>query len=606
MSKNTQEQNQGGQYGLLSMIAIIVGTVLGSGIFIKNQSLMDDSGSVILTSITWILGGIVVVSMMLAFLEVSSITKLKNEQGTFTNWSKRLYGPMTSKFIGVYFTLIYFPLVLASEGVFAGQKLTEVSLFSDFVNGKAYINWLIITIIAYATIAFAFLINIIWVKPGKAFASTISIVKLIPLLTVILGAIILFFGIWTDVSIGEIDSLNPVFDPNNEDFNSGLEGFGKSLETILLIMPGVMFAFDGFLYANSMSTETKKPNTYKNAAIISIAIITTVYLLFSLSTFLIAPLGPEGYDYTISGIINAMFPSLQFIADMLIFMIFLSITSATFGYAISSQWSFADASDQNLVKDEQGLLIRRNTVGNPYKAGWIMLIFAIISTSLFRFGDFVAIASIGDAFEMKNSTEVTDFISDFYSLLNFGLYSAMIFGVLLNRFTNKNEVEKVKGFFVFASIALVVVGLTTIVFGYDIIVNGIILNLLKGINNTDSIIALIQVLTLITLITIYSVVVVMMLIRVSQLTPEQQKLKDVYKHGYEKRIEYTMFSDALNKTKDKEYKDVYERIDNLHELDLYASNKGVSYYKYMHEIHNSKDNEFENVYKLVDSLSNKE
>jgi len=48
MKKEEQQKNQ---YGLISMIAIIIGTVVGSGIYVKNNAVMAGTGSSILSMI---------------------------------------------------------------------------------------------------------------------------------------------------------------------------------------------------------------------------------------------------------------------------------------------------------------------------------------------------------------------------------------------------------------------------------------------------------------------------------------------------------------------------------------------------------------------------
>lgn len=557
--------NSSGQYGMLSMIAIIVGTVMGSGIFIKNQSLMAESQSVILTCIAWVIGGIVVISMMLAFIEISSMTKLKREQGTFTNWSRRLFGPKTSKFIGVYFTMLFFPLVLATEAVYAGQKLTEVSFIQSGIEStdlSISLNWIIITVVAFTILATAFVVNIIWVKPGKAFASTLSFVKLIPLLLVVLVAVLVVGG----VTVGELEQ-NPIFDANDPTFNGGLDG---GFKTILLIMPGVMFAFDGFLYANSLSNETKTPNTFKNSVIIGVAIITTVYLTFSLGTFLIAPIVDGEVDYTINAIFNSMFPALQFMADILIFLIFLSITSATFGYSISSQWAFADVSETNFIKDADGQWLRRNSVGNPYKAGWMIFAFAATATAFFRIGDLVTIAAIfgsnvGD--DLSNveavkywSTPMSDFISDFYTLFDFALYSVILGGAIANRFTKKNEVEEVRGFFGFAGFAIVMVSLTSIVFAFSIIWGGILDPMLHGVSTPEGVRAIFKVVWLVFLVAIYFGLLAWVWITTADVSEEEQTIKNVYIYAYRNKVKYEVFASAMeNGLNDLEK--AYELID---------------------------------------------
>ncbi len=569
MTNNISEKSnpkQGGSYGLLSMIGIIIGTVIGSGIFIKNQSLMEGSNSVILTFIAWLIGGLVVVCVMLSFIEISSITKIKKEQGTFTNWSRHLWGQKTSKFIGVYFTLIYFPLILASEAIYASQKLIEVSAIDNALNDKTYLIWFIITSFSLFIIFCSFYINIISIKPGKAFTSTISIVKLIPLFTVIFVALIVVGGI----KVGNVSGPNEIFNPDNELTNGGLQegGFGDSLLKILIILPGVLFAFDGFLYANSLSNETKSPNTFKRAVIISIVIITLIYILFSLSTFLVAPLG-EDNSYEISTILASLFPGAPIIGDLLIFAIFLSITSSTFGYAISSQWVLSDFSEANILRDLDGKMIRRNNVGNPYRAGWTMFFMSLTAISFFRISDLMTIGWIDVALNGASigTTEMTNYGSDLFTVINFAIYAIIIVGALKNRFSEKQEVEKVKGFNVFAVIAIFITTIVSTWMGYDILFNSMLIPIFsnsgEGITE-ELIISLSKLIVFVTLVSTYVIVLLIVVKEDSKVTDKEWEQKNVYRYAYENHVKYKDFKDFLpNDSENKDYTKAYQEIKRL-------------------------------------------
>jgi amino acid transporter len=84
-TKNNLNKKEQGQYGLLSMLALIVGVVIGSGVYVVNDSLYRISNSAGLIIITWLLISLVILFMLVAFIEISSITAKTKEAGTINN-----------------------------------------------------------------------------------------------------------------------------------------------------------------------------------------------------------------------------------------------------------------------------------------------------------------------------------------------------------------------------------------------------------------------------------------------------------------------------------------------------------------------------------------
>ncbi|NQX83167.1 MAG: amino acid permease [Mycoplasmataceae bacterium] len=554
------------QYGTLSMVAIIVGIVIGSGIFIKNESLMEGTGSVILTTFAWIIGGLIVLSMMLSFIEISSITKIKGEQGTFKNFSKHLFNEKTSRYIGAYFSFIYLPLVLGAEIIFAIQKFMEIGGMNQMIGD--FELWWVITVISFIGIIIIFLINSFFVKPGKAFTMFGSIVKLFPLFIVILAGLIALLGfVWP---------ANNIFDPN-DGINSGLieNGTGTNISHLLMILPGVLFAFDGFLYANSMSNETKTPSTFKRAVIISVVFITLTYILFSVMSMTLAPgdmdaNGNVEYQFGISSILSAMFPSMEWVGDLLMMAIFISIISATFGYAVTSMWSLADYSDTNNLIDKNGRLLRRNKSGNPSGAGIRMLFFSIIAILLMRGFDLITLYSyvrwgeglgVG-ANEAISSTLMTDFTSDIFTVFNFAFYSIIMIGGLNNRFTKKNEIEKIKGFSLFTSFAsIIMIGVVGFMI-FDIVSS--IFNSWFGASDTNGIILSISKLILfITFVATFIISSVILDIKINKTSDDVWATKRIYRKAYEFHIPYSEYSKLISNDVKKDYKLAYLKIEEL-------------------------------------------
>ena len=75
--------------GLFSAIMIIVGTVIGTGIFFRNYNVFKNNGgnpTGILLS--WILSGIMVLFLTFSYAELSTC-KLKNKADGFGGWTQK-------------------------------------------------------------------------------------------------------------------------------------------------------------------------------------------------------------------------------------------------------------------------------------------------------------------------------------------------------------------------------------------------------------------------------------------------------------------------------------------------------------------------------------
>ena len=122
MNNDIDIQNKG-KHGLLSLMSIIIGTVIGSGIYVKNASLMETSQSSILVMLGWVIGGLLVISILISFFEINSITKKNNTEGTLSNYAGFLFSPKVSRMIGMYFLVVYFPYIVASKAIYSSSNI---------------------------------------------------------------------------------------------------------------------------------------------------------------------------------------------------------------------------------------------------------------------------------------------------------------------------------------------------------------------------------------------------------------------------------------------------------------------------------------------------
>ncbi len=535
MSSSGNQQNSKSRYGVISMIGIIMGTVMGSGIYIKNESLMEGTNSSLYSIIGWVIGGLIVLAMLISFIEIASITTKRNEQGTFANWSRHLWGEKTSKFIGGYFTLFYYPMVIAAETIFSSEQLFKIDANESWFGsnpGGAFGGFFVITIISLFFLFLAYVLVLVFVSAGKRAQIIGTIIKVTPLLIIIFLA---FLGIAGMTFGGPFDGdTNEIFDMNSE-INSSHEG----IVSILLIMPSILFAFDGFLFASSLSNEAKKPSTYKTGAIISIFLITMIYIMFSLSTYLLSDVSVENgtIDSTKFGI-NAVIHNLfspevaNVIGTITMVIISISILTATLGYGISSMWTVADGSNTEEIYDRDGEYLKRNKTGIPIGAGIFILKRSIFMILLMRLSDLVALSILiglnGDY--IYSYSGMTSFYSDLFTLFNFSAYSFIILGGIKNRFTKENEVEKNKVFLPFSFFALISMVMIVFVFGGDIITG--IISSFDSSNWAEIGIAAVKIVIIGLFIGIYLFYVLHNEKKLTEIKEEELFKKDLFKRAY--------------------------------------------------------------------------
>ncbi len=122
-NKKITNKNNNGRFGILSLMAMTIGVVIGSGIFVKNSSLLTVNGSVLYTLISWLLVSLIVIMIVIAFLEIITIIEISDEQSTITNWGRHLIGIRFGNYLGYYMTLVYFPIMMAALLIIGGDQI---------------------------------------------------------------------------------------------------------------------------------------------------------------------------------------------------------------------------------------------------------------------------------------------------------------------------------------------------------------------------------------------------------------------------------------------------------------------------------------------------
>ncbi len=467
---------QKNRYGLLTTLSMIVGIIIGSGIFFKNNEIFYTTQSSILSLSAWLLMTFVVIFMVLCFVEISSSTKLSGKQGTFSNWGRNFVGEKMGKVVAIFFIFLYVPMGLAASSLYASTGLLES--FNGYTVLGDWSFWVLSVVIGFTILMFMMFLNMFLNKPGKIIQVTGTGIKLTPIVTLIALTLIMILIVLCGGTAANpdftTDNVANVWDVSNTLLNP-IFSLGKSgleiTQLFLLAMPSVMFAYDGFLSASSLQNEAKSPKTYRTALIAGIMFVALVYLMVSWSVFTIAPtatatINGETITYldpSIPSAFDAMFPNQNWLGPTIAFIIVLSIMTGMSGTAVHSSRDFASLSEQNIVADPHGTLLRRNKAGIPQNSALLMIgvtvlwFFTLITMDAISMHFALSISSTNTA--SNSDMTASGAALDFTTLTIYTMYVIVIGAGLLNRKTNKVKVEKMKGYSIFAIISMVFVAL---------------------------------------------------------------------------------------------------------------------------------------------------
>lgn len=248
------------EYGLFTAIAMIVGIVIGSGIFFKSDNiLVATGGSVALGVLVFCIAAIAII---FGSLTISQLASRSSKEGGVISYAEEYYNKSISCAFGWFQTFLYFPTLIAVVSWVAGVYICM--LFG--IEGKLETQMFI----GLAIMIFIFIINTISAKLGGIFQNVSTIIKIIPLIIIAVAG--LMFGDTSSISLSDVTTM-------------------KSTGWIAAIAP-IAFSFDGWVVSTSISHEIKdsKRNLPK-ALIIAPIFILLIYILYFVGISMY--IGPE-------------------------------------------------------------------------------------------------------------------------------------------------------------------------------------------------------------------------------------------------------------------------------------------------------------------------
>src|SRR6202162_1844570 len=254
----------GRDLGLSHAGAVVVGTIIGSGIFLVPSEMMQAVGSARVVYLAWVVGGLLSFFGALTYAELGAI---KPQAGGEYVYVRDAYGPLAGFLYAWTWFVIAKPASVATVATGLVRILGTFPIFSFFsaraISAPIGVTWG--QLVAIAAAILISLLNYVGVKKAGEFQLVFTVLKV----AIILGiAAVCFSGMGNATERGW-SNLAGTF----SGAKGGIAGFMAALVAAL-------WAYDGWNDLNMVAGEVKQPE--RNIPIALIAGVATVGVLYVL------------------------------------------------------------------------------------------------------------------------------------------------------------------------------------------------------------------------------------------------------------------------------------------------------------------------------------
>jgi len=247
------------KYGLFTAIAMVVGVVIGSGVFFKADDVLTlTEGNLILALIAWGIGAFSMIFGSLVFAEFAS--RIEKANG-IVDYFEEAYGKVAGYLVGWFNGVLYF-IPLSAILAWVASLYTMILLGSSNPSNSIW-TWLL----AIGYLIAAYIMNYFAPIISGRFQVSTTLIKLIPLtLIAVVGTI---SGFLNGISV--------------DNFTMAANTIGSKGGTLASAVVASAFAYEGWIVAITINSEIKdsKKNLPKALAI-GAFIVFLVYITYFL------------------------------------------------------------------------------------------------------------------------------------------------------------------------------------------------------------------------------------------------------------------------------------------------------------------------------------
>ncbi|MEG1868195.1 MAG: APC family permease [Clostridiales bacterium] len=245
------------RYGLLTAVTMVVGIVIGSGVFFKAEKILNaTNGSLSIGILAWMVGGAIMLSCSYVFsLLAARYVKVNG----IVDYAEAALGKTYGYLVGWFMAVIYYPILVMVLAWLSARYTAVFFGFTDpIASAPVYIIALIYMIIAFAINAIAPIIS------GKIQVTT-TVIKLIPLALIAVFGVV--YGLFTGQTVENFSAVTTNIVTNSNPF--------------LTSVVATAFAYEGWIIATSINAELKdSKKNLPRALVLGSLIVIFVYIAY--------------------------------------------------------------------------------------------------------------------------------------------------------------------------------------------------------------------------------------------------------------------------------------------------------------------------------------
>ncbi|WP_281309730.1 APC family permease [Flavobacterium flavigenum] len=288
MQENNQE-NFKRELGLLDGTMLVVGSMIGSGIFIVSADIARQVGSAGWLTLIWLISGLITIIAAVSYGELSAMFPKAGGQYVYL---KEAYNKLIAFLYGWSFFAVIQTGTIAAVGVafskFAAylyEPLSDENILFELGDFKLNAA----QIVSIVTIVLLTYINSRGVKNGKVLQTVLTIIKILSLL----GLIVFGLTLAAKASVWDANWAD-AWTPHTYDAEKGswLPISGEALITgISAAMVGSLFSSDAWVGVTFIAGEIKNPKRNVGLSLfLGTFIVTIIYVLTNLMYLAVVPM----------------------------------------------------------------------------------------------------------------------------------------------------------------------------------------------------------------------------------------------------------------------------------------------------------------------------
>lgn len=245
-------------------ISIVIGTVIGSGIYSVPSTVLASTGTPTTALLAWLVGGLITIFSALTVAEIAGIFP---EEGGIVTYMREAYGKMASAITTWVFAIIYYPATLAVLAIVAGDYTRALFDLPETFNGLP-LN----VIIGMGALGFILLVNIISTKLSSRFQIVAMFAKLLPIIVLAIAGVVYAFQ--SDLAVN---------------FSTVATGVAPvTVATFGTAVASTLFAYEGWIGVGAIAGEMKNPQKdLMRSIVIGVFVVIIAYVLMNVTYFLV-------------------------------------------------------------------------------------------------------------------------------------------------------------------------------------------------------------------------------------------------------------------------------------------------------------------------------